>query len=976
MGESFSAEGKARAMEELRRKREERMRAAAETRADVPPRPEPAEAAAGSGEPDPADEGSFGARGGEADSDAFPEPPPPPPPFTGASAPRPSPEPGKTPDDAGSRRDPLPTPRTIPTPKEAAPVFKSLDEARAAYLKAKKAIEDSSSALGLLKRAVGKTSVQKLEQALTEARSEYAFALAEYKISVADTLIEEKAKMVDERTAQYAKKGKLDVRRAYDWYKGLGNMNLTSKLEKRGVRINNKALRFATNMVNVRTAVTTGLLGVGLAVGVGSTLGIGIVGLRRAIGAFGAGGGSFEAAQLLKRRHERKVMQKQDRSTLSPEEQARQLLENMASIESQAFLDGQGQAYLQHDELYNKLRQEYEALIQTPEFNGMPQQDFIEQQLKIADEAGVKRFKSNRNFRRGALAVSAGIAYLVGSGEMAKLTGKAVGGIKKIFGFGAVQEAAAPGGSGSGNPDSNAQVPPTHTEAPPANPANPPVNEAPPTHTEAPISNPGNPPVQEHAPTPPADTTVHEAPAGNPDQMPEGAVKLRVKNAWATMGEKGEVNIHVGSRGLEGALLDLKDAKPDQYGKMIEWIKSQEGLLGKTDAANTDDKLIHRFILKFAHDNDFSVGDGGEQDLSRMFKAGIQIGKGGEITIQPPQSGDFMPVAGEHPVAGVADSDATITNGHMGHGMPKGAKIIKPLELKKIGFRPNKTYGIKPYGNSGIIQNVQEQAPSGNLSSIASGGNRVAEGFVGVTSPNNVPYHHYLNQADEFGIQRRVFYDAQGKVITTQEISSNANNTSGVRSFRGSGGGGGGGEAPAHTETSVPHQTRVIPKTSGGNPIQTGPKSLEQRAQELLAQSQREATMSRAQLEQMGRAHHALTEATGGGSKKTEHLMWEALKMHDTSKALKKVLGKGYNSFLKQFEISPQALDTSGASNMSLMEFFKKFENSPDFRGARDFIDTVVTAKKDEYLTSDEFARNVTVKEFLLRFAPAYMKNH
>lgn len=107
---------------------------------------------------------------------------------------------------------------------------------------------------------------------------------------------------------------------------------------------------------------------------------------------------------------------------------------------------------------------------------------------------------------------------------------------------------------------------------------------------------------------------------------------------------KGEqMIVHAGRRGIEGALLDLKDAEPEKYQKMLRWL--EENYSSKAPGGNTPDKLIHRFMLDYADEHEFTIGGGG-QDLNRIFGAEIGVSPQGEVNIDPGKL-EFMRVAKE-----------------------------------------------------------------------------------------------------------------------------------------------------------------------------------------------------------------------------------------------------------------------------------------------------------------------------------------
>ncbi|OGE87681.1 MAG: hypothetical protein A3J07_03130 [Candidatus Doudnabacteria bacterium RIFCSPLOWO2_02_FULL_49_13] len=177
--------------------------------------------------------------------------------------------------------------------------------------------------------------------------------------------------------------------------------------------------------------------------------------------------------------------------------------------------------------------------------------------------------------------------------------------------------------------------------------------------------------------------------AGSGANAAEQQVNIR---SGATMDIKGdEAILHAGKRGIEGAMIDLKAANPEVYGKMI--VKLHEQF---PDYKGNDKGLIDHFVRQFAAAKGFDLDSGSSHDLSRILAADVHIGADGtpEISLEklkfmqeiqhaqtlteaPPDLADklpsrpvdippMQPAEVEAPIehAGISSTDAPIDPGH------------------------------------------------------------------------------------------------------------------------------------------------------------------------------------------------------------------------------------------------------------------------------------------------------------------------
>jgi len=84
--------------------------------------------------------------------------------------------------------------------------------------------------------------------------------------------------------------------------------------------------------------------------------------------------------------------------------------------------------------------------------------------------------------------------------------------------------------------------------------------------------------------------------------------------------EASNISLEVGSRGIEGTLLDLKNSNPDAYKAMIENMHASD-----PEFQGSDEGLIHRHIENFAEAKGYNVDGGDGKDLSRIFSSGVTV---------------------------------------------------------------------------------------------------------------------------------------------------------------------------------------------------------------------------------------------------------------------------------------------------------------------------------------------------------------
>ncbi|MDE2311474.1 MAG: hypothetical protein KGJ93_00085 [Patescibacteria group bacterium] len=153
-----------------------------------------------------------------------------------------------------------------------------------------------------------------------------------------------------------------------------------------------------------------------------------------------------------------------------------------------------------------------------------------------------------------------------------------------------------------------------------------------------------------------------------------------------------DIQLHAGSRGIEGALLDLKKTNAESYNKMLAWMQNQPGIGQDTAGHQITDpgKLVHRFVDKFAQEHNFNIDQGGGHDLSRMFKADMAVHADGSVTFNTsPEHFQFMPESHHAATAGQPD---------LHHG---DLSSLTPEEIQKMAHDQMHDY---------LVQHPQETA--------------------------------------------------------------------------------------------------------------------------------------------------------------------------------------------------------------------------------------------------------------------------
>lgn len=512
-----------------------------------------------------------------------------------------------------------------------------LDKARERYVKAQKTFTEYNR---VLKMDISGKSKKKVEEEAKKAKVEYEKLRAEYVDGSLNKFFEEKNKVYESSLEQYYKGKNFisnGITKFREGYTALGQYNLKLGLEKVGLGVVVEKVekkkgklgglgRFAMKTINARTAISLGLLGVAGIAGVQSAVGIGAIVTRRYMAGAGAG---FSAYDLTRIGLEKFVDKMEYRSQRKSPENLYSLGTALARMESKAILSGKNLAALQKDpayiELLNKYKHEVNAGMDPDQIKDQLERLASFEDLRLSKLIREKKI-DGRLIESAARAAGGGAALFVGSGALAEAFGRKT----------QLHEATHPT-SGGASP----------AETPPA--AGPPVDHEPP-------------PVEQPAP-------VVERPAVPPtsEVLEKGAKVLHNgQETGATYDVSGdEVIVHAGKRGVEGTLLDMEEAQPKKFKSVVEWLDKQPKIHSDAAGGNTPDKLIHRFVLDYAHDKQMDPSQ-----LDKILSGDIKIGADGHLKM-----GDIDYT--DHAAASQSISEAAPTES----SLPLRANILEHSDL-------------------------------------------------------------------------------------------------------------------------------------------------------------------------------------------------------------------------------------------------------------------------------------------------------
>jgi hypothetical protein len=636
-----------------------------------------------------------------------------------------------------------------------------LDTARRNFARKKRELEDIRG----VRRLFGgrKTVAAELER----AEKEYAEARAKFVEADAHGMLDERMKLVDEKMRTHAERKKGVGTKFYDWYKGLGRLNLERAFgitkaaeEDPDGKWNTKprkVLRFFLRAANVRTAISTGLLGIGVGLGIGSAAGLAVLSARRVIGGIGAGVGTFDLSlwgmEAAGRRGERKtfeVIKTQIEGYLAKDPNAvwkrEWLEEKLTTMERRAVLEGKNLESLRDsDETYKLLVTQYEKTLGRAFSEAGGQEatrEYFDESLKDADQKLTRKLGKGKWKKRVAKALGMGIGVFIGSGMLAEmLHGKAQAAELKSSGSqpgaskipeGGVKSAP---GEGSKSSESLAQKPKSDVAEPKAG-------------AKVPGGEPktgGKPQAQESGTTKGTPQGAGRTPETAGSQQKPAAVtekkglplEHRGRDSGARVEEvktadgKTEYVIHAGKRGIEGATLDylasVKGKDPQAYQSMLEALKQHAPKGGDLTKAKDLGRAVHHFMLDWTKQNpEWTLGK-----LNTIAQADLKVTPDGKFELLKDSIKDL-------PERALKNLEKAIAQAH-GPGTGAASEAAAPAKVESLSAADTALAAVeKPSGVLGTkTQDIRaggEKVPEKPLVSTRDIG-RGKEGVVGGEKP-------------------------------------------------------------------------------------------------------------------------------------------------------------------------------------------------------------------------------------------------
>ncbi|MDP3740742.1 MAG: hypothetical protein Q8R08_00250 [bacterium] len=604
------------------------------------------------------------------------------------------------------------------------------------------------------------------------ARAEVVGADVERHCTEQETLVEQRLAVFGEVAAE-KKKGKAFgwAHRAYEFHKGLAKYNLEGKnIGGHKIGAWGKYLNVRTG---ISAGLLLGGGAVGMWAGMGIIQGVAATSLaRRAAGGFGmfAGYGTFDLLNSLRKGRDRKQIEKliEERSRKFDGRvlTVNEMNEAMAAIESQAMIDGNSMIDLRADKLYMDLKGQREViwrksadeLTATGRVN-----EFLEDNTRDTESTLKSKFIRAGHARRlskvagitvGALIASPALAQAaenINLGSASKLVQKGQEAWENVSASKVAQKAKEIWGQASEKVSdmhevagrelmgaqaatmkeiedyiSAAKPQPVASELPskldlpdPDKALQEEAEKILAGKTPSPLSSPLKGEEVGSAGKTPSPDVEATTEATSPPQGGKGVTPGRtelVHNGKATGAyietKDGQIVVHAGKRGIEGALLDMKGTP--QYEKMMNWL--EENYSSETPGAdNTPGALVHRYVLEFANENELTIGGGGPADLNQSIGAELEI---------DPESGEIEMDKGDIRFLG----ETTPSSSPPSHGGESAGTLSRVAD---IGEPPEiQGGGLPPGADQEALKTIQEEAekvPAPKSPELAAAEQSVAE---------------------------------------------------------------------------------------------------------------------------------------------------------------------------------------------------------------------------------------------------------
>lgn len=592
--------------------------------------------------------------------------------------------------------EPVPGARVEITPEE-------LEALKNAYLQSKKEKEKAEGVIAWIKQKTSGTNHDHIITQYENAKEAYKRARAEYVAQdILRAIAEQKSLEQAEAEALFSdrKPGKV---RAF--------MNYLGETSILGVDVKNTSSFFKKAAFSNRTLISAGLLA-------GSVFFSGPEGMAAASGTLIAAqrmlsgtGATIGVSDMIRNFRRSFVEKKSKRTAGHPDGQ--NLEEQEYALRSRALLDGTADKLHENAAYQEILRLRQAKIVENFERLTTPEakDQYIQEYFRLQEEVSHEQLNKEKKWNKAAIYAGLGAGIFVGSGTASLLVRKAGGGIaelthlgEKLRGFknmlaerfpewtdyvksrvagSGYTHGAAETGSGSGSGGSSA------AEAAHA-PATPPTPEASPNKVI----------IMD-------EVRGHDKIIGSPEAV----------------SSTGNTVIEVGRKGIEGSLLELKSSNPQAYEAMIEKLKSLD-----PNFKGSDGGLVHRFVEKFAEDNNLNIDGGGGTDLSQISSGELVVKADGTVVIEKYElmGADHAPQV--EPAAGEPGPEAA------GEGLPDSDSVPLPetpaplpvgttaqsVDLIKNSGAPTVEFGEKPPVGGGSTVEVPLDDSSDSLEELQS----------------------------------------------------------------------------------------------------------------------------------------------------------------------------------------------------------------------------------------------------------------
>jgi len=426
---------------------------------------------------------------------------------------------------------------------------------------------------------------EKSRRQLEEAEADYNAAKLEYLSFDINNYFELQNELLEERflkqqeemeNRNWLRKG---AEKGFDWYNKLGK--------------------------GKKLAISFGLLGVGLAAGAGTAVAGGALVGRRVLATVGTSSGLYG---LMKGRMEAQDRKKLEKLLKDENAHPADVVEQALVVKAHMMLNGKTLDTLSKEDVLKKadkvLLDHMQSSMESEAQSVVVQK--LETLLGLVDEDLDEKFKSIKSKQRWRMGAAALGGVFVGGGGFAKVISSTLEHAFPVHELSDESQKLVEEKIQSLNESNLDQAKtmkegatwltpvadePSEFEGPPA------PSDLSPQATPAEIPGGGENNMI-------ADQSEVDGKLAGSTETPVEHQAVAIEHDEVDTGASVEVNgdgsliVHAGQRGIEGSLLDLKEARPEEYGKFTSWLK--QNYSSETPGAdNSDGALVHRFVSDY-----------------------------------------------------------------------------------------------------------------------------------------------------------------------------------------------------------------------------------------------------------------------------------------------------------------------------------------------------------------------------------------